>query len=333
MAFIQDLSSNGALERTLPALQAVELAFVTASLEADPLTVDVVPFDTRGQDATAADIAGQIAGDPTYVAAIAAPDLAGQAELAETLAAAGVPLLSLSSRGAVEGSPPGTWLRFVAPIEAQARTLALAVPTIHASHRGVCLVAVPSDGTTYARDVRRLIPDDLAVVQVAGGPEAAAAGCGVVLWTGDAEGGAQLARDTGEDAILVGGPGLRDPRFVQLAEGAAEGAVSFCSCADVSTSLDLSAQRFIQDYQSDYGSPPGPYAVEAWDAAHLLIRAFREGGPNRVAAVASLARTTTVDGLAGSYAFAGGELADPGSAIRRATVEGGRWVPVDVGGG
>lgn len=332
MAFIEDLSSDGALERTLPALQAVELAAVTASLEADPVTVDVVSFDTQGDDATAAEIAGQIAGDPTYVAAIAAPDLAGQAELVATLAAADVPLLSLSARGTVESPLQGTWLRFVAPVEAQAKALADAVPTLRASRRGVCVVAAPPDGTTYARDVRRLLAESLTVGDVEDPAGVIAAGCGVALWTGGSEGGAELATSLGGRAILVGGPGLRDPRFLQLAGADAEGATAFCSCADVSTSLELAAQRFIQDYQSEYGSPPSPYAVEAWDAAHVLIRAVREGGSTRAAIVARLAETSAVDGLAGSYAIEGGELADPESATRRFVVEGGRWEEVSLPG-
>jgi len=332
VAFIQDLSPEGALDRTLPALQAVELAFATASIEADPVEVGIVSFDTRGEDATAGEIAAQIASDPTYVAAIAAPGVGGQAELVEALTAADVPLLSLSSRGSVEGAPPGMWLRFVAPIEAQARALALAVPTIRASRRGVCLVAVPPDGTTYAQDVRRLLPEDVVVVEAKGGSGVAAGGCGVALWTGDAEGGAELASADRGGAMLVGGSGLRDPAFLSLAGGAAEGAMAFCSCADVSTSLRLAAQRFIQDFQSEYGSPPGPYAVESWDAAHLLIRAVRQVGSTRAALVSWLASTTAVEGLAGSYAFEGGELVDPASAIRRFVVEGGRWEEVSLPG-
>ena len=332
VAFIEDLAPQGALERTLPSLQAVELAAVTASLEDDPVTVDVVAFDTGGDEAAAAEIATQIAGDPSYVAVIAGPDLAGQAELVATLAAAEVPLLSLSARGTVANAPGGTWFRFVAPVEAQARALAHAMPTIRASRRGVCVVAAPPDGTTYARDVVHLLPGDLAVTQVDDGTGVAAAGCGIALWTGNEEGGAEIATGGSEAAILVGGPGLRDPRFLQLAGADAEGAISLCSCADLSTSLDLAAQRFIQDYQSEYGSPPGPYAVEAWDAAHLLIRAVREGGSTRAAIVALLAATRGVDGLAGSYRFLGGELADPESATRRFVVEGGRWLEVSAAG-
>jgi branched-chain amino acid transport system substrate-binding protein len=138
---------------------------------------------------------------------------------------------------------------------------------------------------------------------------------------------------TGEGTTLVGGSGLREPGFLELAVAVADGTTSFCSCADVSTSLELAAQRFIQDYQSEYGSAPGPYAVEGWDAARVLIRVLDEGGATRADLVARIATTTAADGLAGAYVFAGGELADPESAIRKYTVEGGRWVPAATGDG
>lgn len=336
VAFIQDLSSEGALERMLPALQAVRLAFATAALsEVEPLDVEVVSFDTQGDDATASEIAAEVAGDPRFVAAVAAPDLARQAELAAALSAAEVPLLSLSARGSVDQATPGAWLRFVTPIEAQARALAQTVPTLRPARNGVCLVAGAPDGTTFARTVRRSLPRDLEVTDVEGATAVAESGCGVVVWTGDALGGAELATALAASRtapVLTGGPELRDPRFLSLAAEAAEGTLSICSCADVSTSLDLAAQRFIQDYQSEYGSPPGPFAVEAWDAGHLLIRALREAGAARPDLVGWLAGQIVVGGLGGPYAFGGGELADPAATIRRYRVEGGRWLLVDTAG-
>jgi ABC-type branched-subunit amino acid transport system substrate-binding protein len=256
--------------------------------------------------------------------------VAGQAELVEALAPAGVPVLSLSARGGVEGATPGTWVRLVAPLEAQAAALAETVPTLRRARRGVCVVAAPSDGTTFARTVVRSLPEDLAVTEAPGPAAVAEAACGVAIWTGGAEGGAGLAASIASagsrPVTLVGGPSLRDPVFLELAGGSAEGSVSVCSCADVSTSLDLAAQRFVQDFQSQFGSPPAPFAVEGWDAAHLLVRALREAGPTRADVRRWLAIAPEVEGLGGAYALAGGELVDPESAIRRYRVEGGRWV-------
>jgi branched-chain amino acid transport system substrate-binding protein len=326
VAFIQDLSPEGSSEVTLPALQAIELAFLSAALEADPVLLDVVTFDTQGDPATAEEVAATIVGDPSFVAAVVAPGLPAQAAVGEPLASAGVPVVSLSARGAVADPAPGTWLRLVAPIEAQARALIEGVDGMGSSRRGVCVVPAEPDGTTFARDVGRLLARSRTVVEIDDLDALSTAGCGVVVWAGGPEAGAAIAAALGPRQRLVGGPALLNPAFLELAGPAAEGATAFCSCADVSTSLDLAAQRFIQDYQSEYGSAPGPYAVEGWDAAHLLVRAVREGAPTRAGVVSSLAATGSEDGLGGSYVFTDGELAHPEAATRRFLVEGGRWI-------
>lgn len=329
VAFVEDLSPEGAVDRVFPALRAAELALETA--EIPDAVVELVPFDTA--ETSLADAAEEIAADPSFVAAIAAPELAGQAELVERLSEADVPVLSLSARGSVDPSGPGRWLRFVAPVEAQARSLAEAAPRLRAARRGLCLAEGRADGTSFARDVRRASSDAVTVTTV---DEIAASGCGVVVWTGDATEGAELATELAgvpRPPVLVGGPRLREPAFLDLAGPAAEGAVAICQCADVTTSLDLAAQRFVQDYQSRFGSTPGPGAAEAWDAARLLVRGIREGGATRPALVAWLAGRVASDGLAGALEFEAGELADPESAMRRYRVEGGRWIqlpmPVD----
>jgi eukaryotic-like serine/threonine-protein kinase len=331
VAFLQDLSSEGAAERALPVLRAVELAFATAALQSDGAAeVEVVPFDV-GDENGAAGAAAEIAADERFVGAIADPGVGGQAELATALGAIEVPLVSLSRRGAVTDAPPGTWLRLVAPLRVEAESLARAAASLRAARRGICAVAAPSDGTVFARAIRSSLP---AHAEVADAAETVASACGVVVWPGDAAGGATLATGlagAGAAPVLIGGPALRDPEFLELAGEAAEGAISICSCAEVSTSLELAAQRFVQEYQAEVGSPPGPYAVEAWDAGHLLARALREAGPARADVVAWLAGLSELDGLAGSYAVANGELADPASAVRRFRVAGGRWVAVDPG--
>src|SRR3989304_2294690 len=68
-----------------------------------------------------------------------------------------------------------------------------------------------------------------------------------------------------------------------------------CPCPDVSTSTDPAVIRFIQDYQAEFGSPPGPYAAEAWDAARALLaaltaRAGRGGGGGGAPAAAVKSR-------------------------------------------
>jgi ABC-type branched-subunit amino acid transport system substrate-binding protein len=324
VAFVEDLAPDGAIDRVFPALRAVELALETA--EIPDTVVQVVPLDVAQQDGGLPEVTERIAGDPAFAAAIVAPELADQGELVERLSAADVPVLSVSARGTADPPSPGRWIRFVAPLDVLARRLAEVASSLRPARRGVCLAEGEPDGTSFPRDVRRGLRDATLVTTA---QEASAAGCGVIVWTGGAVGGAELAAElvtTARPPVLVGGPALRDPRFLDLAGPAAEGATAVCACADVTTSLDLAAQRFVQDYQSRFGSTPGPGAAEAWDAARLLVRGLREVGPSRADLIVWLAGQVVSEGLAGHLAFRDGELADPESAVRRYRVEGGRWV-------
>jgi len=337
VAYVQDLAPEQALDTTLPPLQAIELAFATAASSGLlPTPVEVVAFDTQGDPVATGEVAAEIASDPSFVAAFAAPNLGGLGGLVDVLAAEGVPVLSLSARDPVEGAAPGTFFRFVAPLAVQASSLAEGVTALRRSDGDVCLVLPPTDETRFSKEVREALSPDLRVFEedAAGDVlEVLSLECWTVVWTGDGIGGAELAVSI-EDApppspILIGGPGLREPDFLGDAGTAAEGVIAFCSCADVSTALGLGAQRFIQDYQSEFGTPPGPYAVEAWDAAHMLIEGLDTGGPSGEGLIARLASTPRFEGLGRAYAFTGGELTHPADAVLLYRVEGGRWTVLE----
>jgi len=338
VAYVQDLAPEQALDTTLPPLQAIELAFATAAAsEETPSPIEVVAFDTQGDPIAIGELAAEIAADPSFIAAFAAPNLGGLGQLVELLGPDGVPVLSLSARDPVEGAAPGTFLRFVAPLPVQAASLADGVNVLRPRDGDVCLVLPPADETRFSNAVREGLSSGLRVFEVdAEGdvPAVPPAECGTVVWTGDGVGGAALASSFKDAAppspILIGGPGLREPDFLGEAGTAAEGAVAFCSCADVSTALGLGAQRFIQDYQSEFGTPPGPYAVEAWDAAHMLLDAIQDARSSREGLLARLAATPRFEGLGRAYAFADGELAKPADAVLVYRVEGGRWTPEEA---
>jgi branched-chain amino acid transport system substrate-binding protein len=133
--------------------------------------------------------------------------------------------------------------------------------------------------------------------------------------------------------VFVGSERIRDQGFLEAVGEAGEGALAICPCVDVSTSTDLAAQRFIQDYQSEFGLPPGPYAVEGWDAARMLVAAFREGAVERGPVSTALEVMTAFDGLAGTYRFGfGGDLTDAAASVRISRVEGGRWLEILASG-
>ena len=267
VAFVRDLSVPDADEHALPALQAIRLAFETATLQ-DPTAapVELEEFDLTQDSAEL----GSIDADPSYVGVIVAPGVNGDdAELDTDL-----PVLSLSGLGAGDGRR--AFVRMVAPLATVADTLA---GRLRRSSACVLSEDPPPDplfgllSDALPGATARTI-DPSAAAEVVG-----ETGCDVVIWAGGPDAGAQAARALGPlEVAFVGGDRLLDPDFLSTAGTAADGAFALCACANVSTSTDLAARRFIQNYQSEHGVAPGAYAVEGWDAAHLILRAAGDRG-------------------------------------------------------
>ena len=130
---------------------------------------------------------------------------------------------------------------------------------------------------------------------------------------------------------FVGGDAMKDPTYLSVSGRAGLGTVAACPCADLSTSTGLAAQRFIQDYQADFGLPPGAFAAEAWDVAGMFVRAFRAGATSRSQVLASLWGTDRFRGLANTYEFEPhGELTAGSARVRLFRDEGGRWIALKL---
>jgi Periplasmic binding protein len=316
VAYVRDLSVADADEHGLPALQAIRLAFETATLH-DPalVPVELEEFDLT-QDASDLE---SIDADPSYVGAIVAPGVNGDdAELDTDL-----PVLSLSGLGAGDGRR--AFVRMVAPLATVADTL---VGRLRRS--SACILSEDPPPDPLFGLLSQALPgatartiDPSAAADVVG-----ETGCDVVIWAGGPDSGAESAHALRPLGVtFVGGDRLLDPDFLSTAGTSAEGAFALCACANVSTSTELAARRFIQDYQSEHGVAPGAYAVEGWDAAHLILRAAGADGITRALVARSLGGLTTIDGLEGRRRFgADGEPLEPRALLRLYRVEGGRWV-------
>lgn len=100
----------------------------------------------------------------------------------------------------------------------------------------------------------------------------------VVFFAGAADAATHLA--TGLRAagfagkFLVGGPGVVG--FVGLSGApATEGTYLACGCAETDQNPD--AQAFNAAYLAQFGSGPGPYAAEAYDATNAILQAIKSG--------------------------------------------------------
>jgi ABC-type branched-subunit amino acid transport system substrate-binding protein len=345
VAYIEDLSSDQAPGGMTAALQGAKLAFDNAALAGGlPVSVELVRLDTSGDPTTAQTLAGDIAADPAFVGTIEAPNLSAAVQVAanDVLSAADVPTITLSPLGALpadRGWP--AWRRAVADVTQEGDSVATFVDTLGRG-RGVCLLG---DGTLASRAFLGAVAASswAPVVLRARTPpgdepgtgltnEVARAACRAVVWGGDAGTGGLLRRSLasagdGREIVFIGGDAMKDPMYLLVAGAAGLGTVVACPCADLSTSTQLPARRFIQDYQSEFGLPPGPYAAEAWDAARMFLRAFRGGAATRTQVQASLWSTDRYTGLANDYRFAPDGALMPGSArVRLYRDDGGRWI-------
>jgi branched-chain amino acid transport system substrate-binding protein len=349
VAFLEDLSSDEAAARSAPAFQGAKLAFDTAALgHGLPVSVELIGMDTGGDAASAAAAAREIVSDPAFVGAIAAPSLTGREQSAagNLLDRGGLPTLTLSPLGPHLSKRGWTaWRRTVADVTMEGRAIAAFVDSVPSRRRGACVLGDGSSGSTAllgavaASTTSEVVlrwhtaatdPGSLRIARAV-----SRARCGVVVWGGSSTAGALVRRalhEAGERKIaFVGGDAVKDPTFLSVSGRAGLRTVAACPCADLSTATDLASQRFIQDYQADFGVPPGAFAAEAWDAAGMFVGALRAGAASRTEVLAFLWETQMYRGLAGTYVFQpNGELSRSSARVRLYRDEAGRWIPLET---
>lgn len=140
----------------------------------------------------------------------------------------------------------------------------------------------------------------------------------LMFFSGRALEGAEVVkrlRETGLSTVFMGGSEFSDPQLLQAGGEAVEGAYYVSAVPPWEED-----QAFVDGYQALASRPPGPYAILAYDAAHILLEALAriEGHPDRQAVVAALAETKDYRGLMGPITFdATGSLMDPALYLYR----------------
>ncbi len=341
VAVLRPGSGSSFIPRILPAEQGLRLALDEGTTAGGvPVAVEVQPVDVAAPPEEVARRLGELAADPSTVAAVLGPGWRPPRDLLAALQGAGLSTVSLTPLGEPPEGAGGAWRRLVAPVGEEGTALGRFLRDLPAARAGVCLAGGGGDGPEGAGRVARRIRDELrGRLRVralgAGQPAVALAarvatvGCGALVWLGGPEGAAAVRRAlSGEglrSVLLLGTDRVKDPRFAELAGELGEGTVVACPCADLSLSTEPRALRFIHAYAEAFGGAPGPFAVEGHDAGRLLLRAIAWGGPTRDAVAAALSRIASHEGLGGVYRFDDrGEPLEPGVRLYRD--EGGRWV-------
>src|SRR3989442_11645493 len=113
------------------------------------------------------------------------------------------------------------------------------------------------------------------------------------------------AREKGVKSRYLGPDGMDSSDLTKIAGKAVLGMYSTTAAGPVT--VFPKAKEFSDGFKKKFGKNPEPYAAEAYDAAHIALRAIEaaaKGGkaPNRED-VAAAVRKTTLSGITGDIAF------------------------------
>jgi branched-chain amino acid transport system substrate-binding protein len=267
-----------------------ELAVQEANAKSDlGFKLTLKKFDDKGEEAQGQPVAQSVVDDSSVVAVVG-PAFSGVTKAAgQTLSDANLLFISPSaSRTNLSTLGFKTFSRMVAPDAAQGpeganfvtkglkakKIYAISdkseygqglidefVPVAKANGAEVLTEGVPAKTTNYKPVISKI----------------KASGADVVYYGGyysDAGLLVKQMRGEGVTAKFVSGDGTNDNQFISGAGAAnAEGAYLTCGCGDPST--DPKAAGFVSAYKAKYGTDPGAYSAEGYDAANAIIAAIK----------------------------------------------------------
>ncbi|SRR6266436_764737 len=137
------------------------------------------------------------------------------------------------------------------------------------------------------------------------------------------------AKELGLKTRFLGVNSLYDPKLMEIAGAAAEGAVFTYPTFDTKAD-DQVVQRFVSAYKAKYGSEPDAFAAQGYDSLRVLRAALDKShlspvtGSSILQALHSLGQ---FEGPSGKFAF--DEQGDVEKPLRLLTVRDGKFVPFD----
>jgi ABC-type branched-subunit amino acid transport system substrate-binding protein len=341
IAFLFDGSFPDADLVTAPALAGLELAAHEAGgVEIEPVNVGADRDDVMAS-------LRELGDDRRVLAAIVAPWTAPPAGAIELIAADGVPVVTLSWAWGPPRERDVPWLSLVVGRAREAVMLLSGAAAAGPDDRGLCLAA--DDHATS----RALLETAAELAEAAGDPQAVTAGvvddeeaetadavaarirdarCPVMAWIGGTPAATSVLASIPDPPTVIGTSRMKTDDGLSIASSGGR-VLTVCACADVALWTGPTTRRFVHDVQAESGAPPGPFALEAYDAGRLLVGLVRGADVSREGLARSLDGLTRFEGLVGSYAFApdGSRVVDPaGAGTWRAG--GSRWLPDPASG-
>lgn len=336
IAYLFDGSPLDAELVTSPALAGLELAANEAGgIDIEPLNVGL------GRDEVMASLR-TLGDDRGVVAAVVAPWTAPPEGAIELLAAKGVPVVTFSWAWGPPRQGAGLWLSFAAERAREAVILLSGATGLAPEGAALCLggddqvtsraLLTTAQELGEAAGEPTLILTGVAETERAETADAVAArirssGCPLLVWIGGATAATSVLSSIADPPAVVGTSSMKTDDGLSLA-ATGTGFFTVCACEDVSLSTDPRSQRFVHDIQAESGAPPGPFALEAYDAGRFLIGLLEGGDESRGAVARAMDDLTRFRGLVGAYVFEStGSRAPTPSKVGIWRAAGSRWLP------
>jgi substrate-binding family protein len=336
IAFLFDGSTPDAALVTSPALAGLELA----AHEAGRIEIQPVNVGLDREEVTAS--LRSLGDDRGVFATVVAPWTAPPPGAIELLGAEGVPVVTLSWAWGPPTDGDGRWVSFVA---GRGREAVITLSGAAGSVPEDAAACLAGDGHLTSRalletaaqlglaagDPRFLMAGIASSGRAATAEVVAArirqAGCPVLVWVGGTPVAASVLSSIPNPPSVVGTSRMKTDDALEIASSGVE-LFTVCACADVTLSTEPRWQRFVHDLQAESGAPPGPFAVEAYDAGRLLIESIERSDGTRQSLAFALNDLTRFAGLAGAYTFeSDGSRAPEPSVVGIWRAAGSRWLP------
>ena len=273
-----------------PSRDGAKLAVKQFLAENEDCDITLTEFDTEGDPAKATPLANQIATNEDFIGIIGGAFSGETRAMKPIFQEAGVVMISQSATATdlTQVDQVDVFHRVVGYDDVQGAAIAN-----YLEGSGATKVFVVDDSTTYGEPLATKVKSDLGDLVVdsdktqEGQTDFAAvvskiesAAPDAVFYAGyAAEAGPFLKqlRDAGVEAEFVGGDGLYGSDFPTAAGPNSEGAVVTCPCLPA----DQAEGNFAEDFEAEYGTAPGAYAAEGYDAANIFLQGFKEGNNTR----------------------------------------------------
>ena len=275
----------------LPSRDGARLAVEQFKQKNPDCKVEMVEFDSEGDGGKAAPFAAKVATDQTFLAVLGGGFSGETRQTKKTFDEAGVVMVSASATATdlTTKDQAKVFHRVVGYDDVQGEAAGRYLKDVAKAQK----VFVVDDGTTYGAPLGDRVKETLGSLVIGSDKvqekqtdfaatvsKVKGAAPDAVFYAGyAAEAGPFLKqlRSAGVTATFVGGDGLYGADFPVAAGDQAEGAVVTCPCLPA----DKAKGTFAADFKTKFGTDPGAYSAEGFDAANVILDAFKAGKTTR----------------------------------------------------